>query len=153
MEELKIYNEITNNDLFKREMKYLQHGDISIYEHSINVANTCLAVANKLNINVEKESLVKGALLHDYFLYDWHEKEAYHRFHGIVHPKIARDNAIRDFGLNKKEENMILSHMFPLGYIVPKYKESIILCTVDKYCALTEVVTSNKIIKKVIAWV
>ena len=153
MEEVKIYDEIINSDLFKREMMFLQHGDVSVYEHSINVANTCLAVADNLKINVNKESLVKGALLHDYFLYDWHVKESYHKFHGIRHPKFARDNAKRDFGLTKKEENMILSHMFPFGYVFPKYKESIVLCIVDKYCATSELISSNKMVKKAKSWV
>lgn len=149
MEEVKIYDEIINSDMFKREKKYIQHGNYSVYDHSINVAKACYSFVKKFNLNIEMESLIKGALLHDYFLYDWHEKEAYHRLHGVKHPRFSRNNAMRDFGLNKKEENMILSHMFPLGYYsIPKYKESIILWLVDKHCATKEIILSSKTYQK-----
>ena len=146
MEEL-IYKEITQSELFKREKQYLQHGNTSVYEHSLFVAETCIAFVNKFNINVNKKSLIKGALLHDYFLYDWHDSDPSHKLHGIRHPKFSRDNAKRDFGLNKIEENMILAHMFPLGIVIPKYKESIILCLIDKYCAAYE--TLEPILNKI----
>ena len=148
MNEIKIYNDLINSDLLKQEKKYLQHGNFSVYEHSLNVAKTCFFIAKKLKLDIDEESLIKGALLHDYFLYDWHEKEDYHKLHGFKHAKFSRNNAKRDFGLTKKEENMILSHMFPLGKVLPKYKESIVLCIADKYCATSEILSSNKVLKK-----
>lgn len=149
MKNQKIYYDIIDTDNFKRQKIFLQHGNISVYEHSIRVAQKCYEIATSLNIDVDLDSLIKGALLHDYFLYDWHEKQEFHRFHGIRHPKFARDNAKRDFGLTQKEENMILSHMFPLGKIIPTCKESVILCCVDKYCALSELISSNTVLKKI----
>ena len=153
MKEYKIYHEIINNNKYKREMEFMQHGDYSVYDHSINVANACYMISKKLKLNVEMESLIKGALLHDYFLYDWHDKDPEHKFHAIDHARKAKDNSMRDFGLTKKEENMILSHMFPLGTVIPKYKESIILCLADKYCALSEVLNSNYYYRKAKEWV
>ena len=144
MEELEIYKIIVNDKRFEEEKNAMQHGNYTVYDHSINVARKCYNLVKKLKIKVDINSLVKGALLHDYFLYDWHKKESYHRIHGIRHPKFARDNAKRDFGLTKKEENMILSHMFPLRLNIPRYKESIILCLVDKYCAITETLIKKK---------
>lgn len=143
-----IYNEIVKSNSFKEELKYIQHGDVSVYEHSINVMKTCLSIANKLPVKIDYDSLTKGALLHDYFLYDWHVPDPSHRLHAFKHPKIARKNAKRDFGLNKKEENMILSHMFPLSTTIPKYKESIILCLADKYCATIETIMRSKYVRK-----
>ena len=148
MNDIDIFNKIVNDERFKKEMNYIQHGDVSVYNHSINVAKSCISFSKKLGIKVNYESLVKGALLHDYFLYDWHDKE-HEGLHAFEHPKIARRNAINDFGLSKKEENMILSHMFPLSKSVPKYKESIILCCVDKYCASKETITRNKIAREI----
>lgn len=149
IEDIRTYNKLINNDKFKKEMKFLQHGDFTVYDHSIYVAKTCFSIAKKLNINVDYNSLVKGAILHDYFLYDWHDSNSERKgLHGFTHPKTARDNAVRDFGLNKKEENMILSHMFPLGFVVPTYKESIILCLADKYCAIKETIMGNKSLKR-----
>ncbi len=144
MDENLIYEEIVNSESFQKEKEYMQHGNTSVYEHSLYVMKTCFALSKKLHLKVDKASLMKGALLHDYFLYDWHEKDSSHRLHGFRHAKFARDNAKRDFGLNKKEENMILSHMFPLGYRIPRYKESLILCLADKYCATKETFKRKK---------
>ena len=47
-------------------------------------------------------------------------------------------SVIPDFGLNKIERNMILAHMFPLNLTLPRYRESVLLCTADKLCALRE---------------
>jgi len=145
----KIYNEIVNSDLFKQEVNFFQHGKITTYDHSINVAKKCIIIARKLKVKVNMDSLVKGALLHDYFLYDWHQKDKAHRLHGFVHPKFSKKNAEKDFGLNKIEENMILSHMFPMGWVIPKYKESIILCLVDKYCASYELLFQKRFLTKI----
>lgn len=144
MSEKDIYNEIVNSSTFQKEKEYKQHGNTTVYDHSLNVMETSFNIAKKLHLKVDKEVLMKGSLLHDYFLYDWHEKNKSHRLHGFRHAKFARDNAKRDFGLNKKEENMILSHMFPLGFRIPRYKESIILCLADKYCATKETFKRKK---------
>ena len=142
MKEMDIYKKIVNTNEFRREMDFIQHGTTSVYEHSISVAEMSLKIARKFKIKVNEKSLIKGALLHDYFLYDWHVSDKSHRLHGFTHPRSAYKNAKRDFGLNKIEENMILSHMFPMGPKIPKYKESWILTCADKYCATKEIVVN-----------
>ncbi len=153
IKDLKNYQLIVNSELFQKEKEFIQHGDTTVYEHSLLVAEESLKIARKLKWKIEEESLIKGALLHDYFLYDWHVKEKYHRFHGIKHPIFSRNNASRDFSLNKKEENMILSHMFPLCPIIPRYKESWILFMADKISATKETLSyvrrNNKFLNKV----
>ena len=84
------------------------------------------------------KSLVRGALLHDYFLYDWHIADNSHKWHGFKHANTALLNACRDFELNEIEKNMIKTHMFPLNIALPKYRESVILCIADKMCAAKE---------------
>ena len=83
-------------------------------------------------------ALVRGALLHDYFLYDWHEKDASHRWHGFHHPAAALKNASADFGLSPRERDVIAKHMFPLTLRPPRFRESWIVCLADKWCALEE---------------
>lgn len=84
----------------------------------------------------------RGGLLHDLFLYDWHDhfKETGSRFHGFTHPKSAFKNADQFFHLNKVEKDIILKHMWPLTIIPPKYKESVVVCMMDKYCSTMETV-------------
>ena len=61
-----------------------------------------------------------------------------HRLHAFYHAGRAAHNAQRDFGLNDIERNMIRSHMFPLGRVLPRYRESLILCAADKLRAAGE---------------
>ena len=116
----------------------LQHGTVTVFDHSVAVALMCLQLAALLRLRTDTRSLVRGALLHDYFLYDWHIKEKGRPLHGTHHARRAMKNAERDFGLNKIERNMILAHMFPLNLTLPRYRESVLLCTADKLCALRE---------------
>ena len=75
------------------EKSYIQHGSTSVYEHSVKVAYTSLYFARRFRLNIDEKSLIRGALLHDYFLYDWHEKDKSHRLHGFYHPSTALRNA------------------------------------------------------------
>lgn len=143
MTETKNFKKITEDKRFKTGKNFIQHGEFSVYDHSIYVCSTCFKLSKKLHLKVDEESLVKGALLHDYFLYDWHDKN-HPKFHGVRHAKIAAENADRDFGLNEKERKMIESHMFPLGLKVPSSKEAILLCIADKYCATRETLKDRK---------
>ena len=121
--EEEIYN-LSKNSQFDKTKLYKQHGKTSVYEHSINVAYTSLLIAEKMSIKTDFRSLVRGALLHDYFLYDWHEKSKDHRLHGFTHPARALKNAEQIFDLTPVEKDIIKRHMFPLTPVPPAYRES-----------------------------
>lgn len=127
-----------------REKHFIQHSNVSCYTHSVNVAVLSSSIARLLRLKVDKRSLIRGALLHDYFLYDWHNCHPNEGLHGFVHAKIALKNAERDFKLNLIERDIISKHMFPLTLTPPKYKESLIVCIADKLCALHEVFFPDK---------
>lgn len=114
-----------------------QHGVTSIFAHSLGVAYLSLYWARRLRLQVDERALVRGALLHDYFLYDWHER-GHGLLHGVRHPQIALDNARREFSLGAVEEDVIARHMFPLGIRPPHYTESWLVCMADKVCAVLE---------------
>lgn len=120
------------------EKQFLQHGTVSVFAHSVAVACLCLAIAEHLNLSVDTRALVRGALLHDYFLYDWHVPDPGHRLHGFTHARRALRNAERDFSLGDIEKDMIATHMFPLNLRPPRYRESVILCIADKISATQE---------------
>ncbi|MBR4178748.1 MAG: HD domain-containing protein [Bacilli bacterium] len=132
-------SDILYNKNFISQKNYIQHSNVSIYDHTINVAIYALRIVEKFKIKVDRKTLIRGCLLHDYFLYDWHEKDKSHNWHGFIHAKRALINAEKEFELNKIEKNMIYTHMFPLNMRIPKYKESIILCLSDKICATKEI--------------
>lgn len=130
---------LSQNESFANMQKYIQHGQTDCLLHSIAVAYFCYEAATFLNLKLNKKSLVRGALLHDFFLYDWHEPDIAHRFHGFTHPKAALGNALRDWELNDIEKDIIVKHMFPLIPALPRYKESILVCLIDKGCSVTEI--------------
>ena len=131
--------DILASDGMKRERGFRQHGNTSVYDHSLAVTEECLRVSRTLGLRVNERALVRGALLHDYFLYDWHNKSNDHRWHGFIHADRALRNATRDFRLGRIERDMIYCHMFPLNFRFPHYRESVILCLADKFCALREI--------------
>ena len=117
---------------------YIQHGTVSVYEHCLSVTRCSCHIARLLLIPIDRRSLIRGALLHDYFLYDWHEKDGDHRLHGFHHPARALKNAREDFNLTNVESNIILRHMFPLVPVPPTFREGWIVCLADKVCATKE---------------
>ncbi len=123
--------------------KYIQHGQITCLEHCRAVAFFSMLLAQRLKLPCNYKSLVKAALLHDYFLYDWHEKSTKHRLHGFHHPKKALENANSDYDLTPIEQDIILKHMFPLTFALPKFRESFIVCIADKWCACLEIFCRN----------
>ncbi len=126
------------NSRFVTSKQYKHHGKTSVYKHSLNVAYMSYKLAKRWNLNVDYRALLRGALLHDYFLYDWHVGELRRPLHGFYHPGKALENADKDFDLNETERDIIKKHMFPLTMYVPRHKESWIVCMVDKWTAAIE---------------
>ena len=124
--------------------EHIQHGTTTVYEHCVQVAYESYLFAKEHQLQVEMEQLIRGALLHDYFLYDWHEKDDSHKWHGFHHARKALENALEDFKLNEIERDIIACHMFPLNIRPPKYRESWLVCYADKVCSGFETVKRKK---------
>ena len=140
-----ILTEVCKNSRLLSSNRFVQHGSTSVFRHSVAVAYVSFYIAEKYRIRVDQHALIRGALLHDYFLYDWHDKNSHHkRPHGFYHPSAALANAERDFDLNWRVKNTIKRHMFPLTPIPPKCLEGWIVCAADKICSTKETI---KIIK------
>lgn len=131
-------SDIINSKYMDLQRRYIQHGNVSVFEHCLNVTHLSLCIAHVVPFKVDERSLVRGALLHDYFLYDWHIYDSSHKLHGFTHPKAALENASRDFILSQIERDIIIKHMFPLTINPPRYRETIIVSLADKICAILE---------------
>lgn len=116
--------------------KNIQHGNVSVMEHSISVACVCVKLAKLSPLKHDYSALVRGSLLHDYFNYDWHDHKNAHHAYG--HADTALVNASDEFSINPVEANMIMRHMFPLNIRPPRYREAVLLCIADKACAVKE---------------
>jgi uncharacterized protein len=142
--------DILRSDNFKSSAKNIQHSNVSVMKHSMKVAYASMWITKKLRLKCNKEDLVRGALLHDYFLYDWHDDE--HRglknLHGFYHPGVALKNAMAEYTLTDRQKNIISSHMWPLTFRhIPKYKEAWVVTAADKYVSTMESLRLNKLTK------
>lgn len=121
-------------------IRRLRHHDASVADHSVAVAYYSFKAARFLNIKSRLRQLTRGALLHDFFHYDWRtEKPRSGGLHGFDHPREALENAEEAFGpLSAVERDCVLRHMWPLTPVPPRYAESLIVCLADKVVALGE---------------
>ena len=129
----------------QRMREYIQHGSVTTYQHCKNVALVSFWLNRRLHLHADETSLAVGALLHDFYLYDWHTTGTFHglrrlfEMHGFSHPGYACVNAKRVFSITTKEQSIIASHMWPLTFRhVPTCREAVIVCLADKYCAVVE---------------
>jgi uncharacterized protein len=132
-------NKITSDINYKDVSIYIAHSNVNVFEHCLAVAKSSYEFAIKHNVKCDLISLIRGAFLHDYYLYDWHDKINRLPKHGFRHNRYALINASRDFELNSVEQNIIFSHMYPLTFFAfPKCKEAFIVSLMDKKCAFIE---------------
>lgn len=142
-------SDIVKSKNFDRTKAHIQHGNMTVNSHCMNVAKYSLAISKKLEklgIKCQKAELVRGALLHDYFLYDWHKPDYVkpHRLHGFYHPGIALKNAQKEYQLTPREADIIKKHMWPLTVVPPMCREAWIVTTADKWCSLLETIHIHK---------
>ncbi len=119
--------------------QFIQHSDMSVFQHCAHVAYISCLLCVKLGIRVSWNELIRAALLHDYFLYDWHDGPPFNFKHAFGHPGFAARNAARDYHLTRKEIQIIKCHMWPLTFVPPTCREGWIVVLADKICTLLEV--------------
>ncbi|MRR15417.1 MAG: hypothetical protein EG826_03050 [Deltaproteobacteria bacterium] len=145
----KEYYEIVQDILQHEEFLKLKdffHHNSSIYAHVNDVAYFSYRISKYFKLDYR--STARGALLHDFFLYDWRNHDVpdlpREKFHGLAHPAIAVANAKKYFSVNEIEEDIIKRHMWPLTLVPPKYKESYIVSFADKYLSSREFINEYK---------
>ena len=134
-----LIRDIISTDNFISMKNYAHHKGVSTYKHSIEVAYLCYKHYKKKERKYPIKDLIRAALLHDYYLYDWHHTGEGHRLHGFFHPGKALKNARRDYGeLSKYEVDAIKHHMFPLTLIPPRHKIGWLVCFYDKLSTIMD---------------
>lgn len=116
--------------------KFRQHGSVDCLSHSILVSYLSYLIAYKYNLDYV--SAGRAGLLHDLFLYDTKKDLSIMPYHLVTHASIALKNALENFALNDKEKNIIESHMWPLGNVVPGTKEAFLVNLMDKLSMVIE---------------
>lgn len=144
-------NDILHSKNFLSSAKNIQHSDVSVMKHSMKVAYTSMWMNRRFHFNCDERELTRGALLHDYFLYDWHDDD--HRglwhLHGFYHPGVALKNASKEYALSDKEKNIIKTHMWPLTLThIPTCREAWVVTAADKYISTIESLRLHKLSEK-----
>jgi uncharacterized protein len=117
-----------------RLSRYRHHLATTRLEHVDEVAYLSYLWGKRLGLDCN--AIVRGALLHDLFYYDWLTEGP--RLHGLRHPRIALENARRLTDLSAVEEDIIIKHMWPLTVVPPLYPESFIVSAADTVCAVRD---------------
>lgn len=132
---------IKNDDRVQNMRNYIQHGKISTYDHVENVTRLSYWINKRLHLGGDEKVLTIGAFLHDYYLYDWHYTDGGHGLHGFSHSNTAMNNAVSHFGIGKRTQAVIESHMWPLNLTkVPRSREAWIVCLADKFISTKETI-------------
>lgn len=139
-------SDILHSENFQKTRHHIQHGTMPVYRHCLDVAKQSIQINKALDLGCSERDLIRGALLHDYFLYDWHDKnrENYQKLHGFYHPGIALKNARKEYHLTRREEDIIKKHMWPLTVVPPLCREAWVVTAADKYCSLLETLKIRK---------
>ncbi|MEG1495112.1 MAG: HD domain-containing protein [Bacilli bacterium] len=138
---LSIVDDILAHTEFSKTKDITHHG-MNRYDHSLRVSYYSYLVAKGLHLDIN--GTARGALLHDFFL-EKTEAIGSNKVRAAVlvnHPKYALLNASKYFTLSDKEQDIILTHMFPVSLKVPRYLESWIVDIVDDLVSIFEKVYS-----------
>ncbi len=122
--------------------QWYHHGKVNCLEHSLFVAVTAYRIGKKLHLDTS--ALARAGLLHDFYLYHKRDKSAHSGWQCVDHPLIAVENAKKITHLSKKEENIILSHMWPFCHTFPKSPEAVLVNCVDTLSAVLEFCGSHR---------
>lgn len=150
-EYLSIVSFILENEEFKKRLYYHHHENRSVYVHSLMVSYRSYQIAKLLRLDYVSAAI--GGLLHDFYYEDWQtapkRKEKLRDKHGFAHPRYALENSIKTFPglIDDKIADIISRHMFPLTIKPPRYLESWIITTVDKYVSLEIFKTPKQLYK------
>lgn len=130
-----IVHDILENEEFNR-LRYIEHHGTTRYAHSMRVSYYSYKISKLLHLDIE--DVARAGLLHDFFFSD-QDRTTKERFLSTFnHPKKACANAMQYFGLNEREQDIIVSHMFPVNIQVPKYAESWVVSLTDKVVGFYE---------------
>ena len=144
-----LIKEIIDTEDFRKMMSYRHHIKSNTYEHSIKVAYLCYRYHASHRSRVSLSELLRAALLHDFFLYDHHDKENGFGLSGIrhimKHPSHAERNAQRAYvNLTDTERNAIRRHMFPLIPIPPTTRCGWLVCFYDKVASFSDLCCGSR---------
>ena len=147
---LRCVDDLLSTDQVASMRQWRHHFSATTYDHSLFVSYVACRIARRWNCDYRMAA--RMGLLHDLYLYDGHDRTAYPGNHCFYHPAAALNNARELVEMSEKEENIIVSHMWPLAKTMPRSREALIVNVADKFCAVLEVSYLARI-KRIRRWV
>ena len=138
--------DIVTNEQFNKLKNELHHG-ISRYDHSYRVAKWTHTICRIFKMK-NNEITTRAALLHDFYVNEDLTGNGPQRLGR--HPEVALENSLKHYDLNKIQQDIIKTHMFPCNTALPKYKESWLVSMVDKIVSTYEMLRFNSALYLVI---
>ena len=134
-----IVEKIINHPEFIRRKEFRHHGNRTVYDHCLAVSILSYRIAKRFKFDYRSAAI--GGLLHDFYYHPWQEKKdprPFFKKHGFAHAGEALENSKIHFPelMNKRVEDIIIKHMFPLNIRPPRYKETWVITCVDKYVSM-----------------
>ncbi len=139
---------------FQKRMKFKHHYK-SVFYHCTLVSYRSYKFSLKRKCNSTNCAI--AGLLHDFYPFPWQYsvdleemdriyienlkvKKSLFKKHGFTHAREALENTHKFYPeyTNKRIDNAILRHMFPLNIALPKYSESWIVTMEDKLVSINE---------------
>jgi len=136
------YYQIVKDILDTKEFMVLEnikHHNTNRLQHSLNVSYNAYKTAKFLKLDFDQ--VARAGLLHDFYLdrtVNYARVKDKLKLFTFQHPNDAVANASKYFHLTNKEKDMILTHMFPLDFKIPKYMESWVLNMTDSAVSIRE---------------
>lgn len=116
-------------------LRAYRHHRTNRYEHTLRVARWSFRTARWLGL--DERAAARGAVLHDLFYHDRTNRPAGYQGSAFRrHPEEAVKNARAVTELTEKEENIILSHMWPVCPHAPRSAEAVLVNLVDDLVAV-----------------
>ena len=135
-----IVDEILNHKEFLKLKEYKHHG-LTRYDHVLRVSYWSYKIAKK--IKLDYKSVARAGLLHDFFFVNNQAIKLGERIKVFCnHPKMALENSKKYFKINKQEEKIILSHMFPANLRIPTSFESWLVNIIDSIVSVYDRIIS-----------
>ena len=133
-----LVKDILNNKEFNELSTIAHHGETRL-DHSLRVSYFSYKISKALKLDFKETTL--AFLLHYFYLdttKDYKNMKYKVKLFSIGHPEDALVNANKLFYLSEKEKDIIRTHMFPIGFKIPKYLESWVVNMVDTSVSVYE---------------
>ncbi len=164
----KIVHNILIHPEFQKRKLFMHHHNKTVWDHSILVSFKSFILGKSLKADFQICAI--AGLLHDFYSQSWlstpeleklengryttllKESKPWYKKHAFTHGADATQNYHKYFPelINKKIDDAITNHMFPLTLTPPHYKESIIISIVDKINSFKELPSFTTLSKKII---